>query len=457
MKKFALKTIAVMMIATFGFVTSCNFVDPDLNTDPNNPADVTVNLLLPTAEVGIAYILGGDAGRYTTIWTQHHDGVDRQHLAYSVYQLLETDVDAIWGTAYATILQDLKLIREKADANGSPYYSGIAKVLTAITLGTLVDLYNDIPYSQALQGAENLTPAYDTGAQLYETIQSLLTEAKTDFSQSASVLKPGSDDLVFAGNMAKWTALANTLQARYWLHLSEIDATAYTKALAALDAGAISGNAGSADVNFFSTTTNANPWFQFDDQRNDVRMGKFFIDLMNSINDPRITVFATPSSGTTYTGSPAGAPDVAASGFGTLYGSDNSPVPLMLFAEAKFIEAEAAFGTNDKARAAAAHNAAIAASLEYSGVSDAAFLTAQASETDATITLEKILTHKYIALYTTQEPFVDWRRKGIPNLQPADGETRIATRFPYAQSERLYNAPNYKANVTVFDKVFWDK
>ncbi|MDX1907222.1 MAG: SusD/RagB family nutrient-binding outer membrane lipoprotein [Bacteroidia bacterium] len=457
MKSFVLKTIAVTLAGMLIFMASCNFIDPDLNVDPNNPAEVEVNLLLPNTQVALSYILGGDFGRYVSIWTQHHDGIDRQHLAYSVYQIKETEVDNAWNSLYATVLSDLKIIREKAAESGSPYYAGISKTMTALTLGTLVDLFNDIPYSQALQGADDLTPAYDNAADVYAEIQSLLDGAITDFGSATSTLKPGADDLVFGGNISKWKETAQALKARYYLHLSEHDSNAYGQALAAVT-GAISSNSNNAQVKYAEATTSNNPWYQFESQRGDVVMGQFFIDLMKSINDPRIAVYATTNSGGNYKGSPAGAPITpdSASRMGTLLASTSSAVPLITYAEVKFIEAEAALAAGDRARAATAHNAAIEASLAYCGVSDAAFVTAQ-TETEATISLEKILTHKYIALYTTQEPFVDWRRKGIPALQPASGESRIATRFPYPQSERLYNAENYKTGVTVFDKVFWDK
>lgn len=446
--KNILKIFAVSLALVAG---SCNFIDPELNVNPNNPLDVPINLLLPQAEVSIAYVMGGDLGRTVAMWTQHHAGVDRQSTGFDVYQLREQDINNAWGNIYASALTDLQIIGQKADETDSPYYRGISRVLTAFLMGHVVDLWNDVPFSDALKGADQLKPAFDSGASIYDQIGSLLRDAKLDFAETASTLKPGSDDLIFGGNVGKWRALANTLIARNNVHLGE-----YAGALNAIDDGAIADNAGNAMVPFGSSAIEQNPWFQFDDQRNDQRMGKFFIDLMLSINDPRLPYFAATDANGDYVGSGAGEFNVGASGWGDYYCDAASPVAFATFAETKFIEAEAAFAT-DKTRAAAAYNAAIAGSLAQLGIDDPGFL-AQESADAGSITLEKILTHKYIACYTTLEPFADWRRTGLPALQPAAGTTAIARRFPYPGDERLYNGENFApyAGTTVFDRVFWD-
>lgn len=446
--KNILKLFAVSLALVAG---SCNFIDPELNVDPNNPLDVPVNLLLPAAQVNLAYVMGGDLGRTVAMWTQHHAGVDRQSTGFDVYQLREGDVNNAWGNIYAGTLTDLRAIVQKAEETESPYYRGIANALIAFTMGHVVDLWNDVPFSDALKGADQLKPAFDTGASVYDQIRALLRDAKLDFAAASSVLKPGSDDLIFGGDMSEWTAFANTLLARSYLRVGD-----YSNALAAIDEGAIASNAGNAMVVFGAATTEQNPWFQFDDQRGDQRMGKFFVDLMVSIDDPRLPFFSGTDADGNYVGSGAGEYNVGASVWGDYYCSDASPLAFATYAEAKFIEAEAALAS-DKDRAAQAYNDAIAASLEQLGIDDPDFLAQEAADA-AGITLEKIMTHKYIACYTMLEPFADWRRTGIPALTPAAGTTEIARRFPYPGDERLYNADNFApyAGTTVFDRVFWD-
>ena len=47
------------------------------------------------------------------------------------------------------------LIEDKAAELNAPAYAGIAKIMTAMYLGVLTDHFGDIPYTQALQGADN--------------------------------------------------------------------------------------------------------------------------------------------------------------------------------------------------------------------------------------------------------------------------------------------------------------
>lgn len=456
MKK--LNLILSLFIGSALFMGGCDFVNEEINIDPNRPTDVSMALLLPPTQTSYAFVAGGDFGRFATIWTQQHSGVERQHAGYEVYQLKEGDVNNGWTTMYADVLNELSIIRTKADETASPHYAGVAKVMTASSLGMLVDLFGDIPYTEAFQGADNLTPAYDGASDVYATIQTLLDEGIADMAQGTSNFSPGSDDIIYGGDLGAWTAAARTLKARYHLHLSAINNGSHASALADIDAGAIASNAGSGMVPFEGG--NAGPWFLFEQDRGDVVMNGTLIDLMNGMSDPRLAVYATQNDAGIYAGAAPGVPDntPAVSRFGSLYGSAASAIAFVTYTEAKFIEAEAAFETGDLARAATAHNEAISSSLDAAGVSDAAYITAQASETDATITLEKILTHKYVALYSQLEVFNDVRRTGIPALSPSANSnvSNIATRFPYPGDERRFNSANMPQGVTVFDKIFWD-
>jgi hypothetical protein len=78
--------------------------------------------------------------------------------------------------------------------------------------------------------------------------------------------------------------------------------------------------------------------------------------------------------------------------------------------------------------------------------------------------LEKIMTQKYIALFSSIESWTDYRRTGIPNLVPnANGNNAqnpggaIPRRFAYPQTERLYNRnfPEYLPNLQ--DRMWLDK
>jgi hypothetical protein len=475
-KIFAMLTLAACLFS----ITSCKeFIDEELNIDPNNPEDVSMNVLLSGAEVTLAFSYASDLTRYPALWTQTLSGIANQHLLFDNYILTESDVNNMWYyNLYGGAMSDLSILMKKAVEQNSPHYGGVAKILMASALGVCTDLWGDIPYSQAFQGLANMKPAYDSQQQIYTTIQSLLDQAIVDLSASTSNFYPGADDFIYGGDLAAWTAFAYSLKARNYLHLGKRDAANYQLALNQIP-NAISGNSGSAVLNFGSLATENNPIykFYFEDRPGDAGVGKTLVDLMNSLNDPRRAVYFTTDANCTpdtcYSGSPAGAGDAATSYMGSFYGSPTSPSYFLTYAEIKFIEAECEFRVGSLANAAAAFNDAVAASLDMFGTPDAAYLAANASEVDTTITIDKIFTQKYIHMYCQgTEGFTDWRRShdsshpnGIPALSPAVANTTngvIARRFPYPNSERLQNGTNLNAAISnqggadVTNRVWWD-
>lgn len=458
MKKFnIIGFLALSLIIVLGGCKS--WVDTDLNIDPNNPKDASLRNMLPAAQTNWAYIAGGDLGRYMSVWTQHHDGVLRQHAGIAGYNFTEADVNNSWNSLYSETMYELTVIIGKAENPDalSPHYAGVAKVMMANILLVLTDLYGDIPYTDAFKGFEQLRPTYDTQEEIYGIINNLLTDAISELGSASSVLSPSSDDFILGGDESAWIAFANTLKARAYVNLGLVDNANYGRALDAIDAGAISDNAGNAAFSFTNVETEAHPLYQFMDQRGDITMGKYFVDLLLAISDPRLPAYAEMDADGNYTGSFPGEYNTEASLPGAYFASKNSSVFFGTYAETKFIEAEAAFQAGNKARAAAAYNEGIEASLlQVVGSADAGYLADQARD-ENNITLADIMTHKYVASYMGTNSFTDWRRTGIPDLQPCLGQNAIPVRWPYPQSERLYNGGNVPGGITINTKLWWDK
>lgn len=456
MKK--IKLIGVIILLTI-IVTSCKkWIDPDINKDPNKPTDVSMALLMPSAQTGLGYAVGGDVKYAASMWMQQMAGGANQPLAYDRYVFTQSDVDNMWKWAmYAGCMKDMSDIMKKAEEMKAPWYGGIAKIMMAYSLGVMTDLWDKIPYSEAFQGDGDLTPAYDDQQKVYATINTLLDGAITDLSQpeGANLYWPGGEDFIYAGDPAMWTMAAYSLKARFALHLAKRNgATAYTDALAAL-ANGFTGNSDDMVIPFGSAYNEQNPMFQFSDQRpGDIVVGAYLVDSMIAHADPRLPLFVDTTGGAA--GSHAGLGE-GASLWGPYYASANSPVPLITYVELKFIEAEARFQTADLPGAATAHNDAVAASLAKFGLTDPAYIAAYGSETAASITLEKIITQKYFALCYQLEVYNDYRRTGYPVLVPATNGviSAIPKRYPYPTSERLYNGENCP-DVNISTKVWWD-
>jgi hypothetical protein len=322
-------------------------------------------------------------------------------------------------------------------------------------------------------GAENLQPAFDSQADIYNTIQSLLDEG-------INLLKnPSPDDvfaldgdIIFNGNVDQWIAAAYALKARYALHLSKVDNDAYNKALGYLG-NAMTDASGSMYYYYTSgNNNNANPLFLFMQDRGDIRVSDVMIDKLKATNDPRLPMYAYPITDTleydgniyppgSYVGAPAGVPLEAASQPGPGIASSDSKTPVITYTEVKFIEAECQVKLGDEAAAKAAVKEAVKASLEEYGVFDQVWFDAVAAEIDGLsgdALYKRIMEEKWTALMYNFEAYNDWRRTGYPELvpNPAAGGKDIPRRFPYASDPITYN-PNTPQNVTIWDRVWWDK
>lgn len=462
MKKFNI-SIAGILIMLMVITVSCKkWIDPEINVDPNQPADVSLNTLLPAAEMGMGYALGGDLKYAASIWMQQMAGGANQPLAYDRYVFTQSDVDNVWKwNLYAGPMMDCKVMMDKAAETGNPYYNGMAKVMMANMLGCITDLWGSAPYSEAFQGNENLKPAFDSQQDLYATINTLLDGAISDFNQAETANKnlPSYDDLIYGGDVTLWKQAAYAFKARYALHLSKVNgASAYTNALSALS-GAMTSNSEDFELYFGNATNENNPLFQFNDQRPyDIVVGYYLVNEMQSTlptADPRLPLLVDPTDG--IVGSHAGEGE-AASLIGPYYASPNSPVPFISYVECKFIEAECLLEGGNPGGAATAYNDGVKASLAKMGVTDVAWEAVNANETDLTITKEKIIKGKYFALCYQLEVFNDWRRTGYPALTPAASGVLggvIPRHYPYPTSEKQYNSAN-TPDVSLTTRVWWD-
>lgn len=444
MKRYLIGFCSALLVV----LTACDtWIDPKLNVNPNTPETAAYTVVLPTIQAGMAYVMGGDFGRYTSVLNQQNTGVDRQHLGIYNYQFTESDINNAWGTMYTGPLNDLAILIERAKADGAPHYQGVFQVLMAYGMVTMTDLWGDIPYSQALTGATNPEPAYDTQESIYTAMNAMLDDAIKNLGQATSNLKPGSDDLMYGGKTASWIKAANSLKARMAIHLAKRNSQAASAALAAVAAG-IAANADDLQFKFGALETEANPWYQFITQRDgDLTFGEKLSSIMMATKDPRAGVYAVADSAGAVSGT---------SRLGALYASIGSPVPFLTYTEMKFIEAEAQNRLGNAPAAHAAYVDAIKASLARSGVAAGAvteFLT-QVDPGVSGLTLENIMTQKYVAMYSQPESWSDVRRTGFPALTPVTGSA-VPRRFPYAQNERLYNT-KMPAGKTIFDRVWWD-
>jgi hypothetical protein len=212
----------ILYIALLAFlVVSCKKGYLDINNDPNNPTKASEALLLTGAEKTMADWLGldnnnGGVGSILSVYT--HQAT--QYSAYNKYDAVGADVSNMWTGIYVGVLENLSALMAEAKPAGNMQYVGIAKVLEAYTYSQLVDIFGDVPFSEAIDfKSKGITaPKFDKGSDIYPQLFAMLDTAIMDLQDqsAANVRTPGSDDLIYGGDVDEWVAAANTIKLKLY-------------------------------------------------------------------------------------------------------------------------------------------------------------------------------------------------------------------------------------------------
>lgn len=471
----------------------------DVNQTPNNPLSVAPSALLNGVEVTTAFAVGNDLGRVAELLVQHTAGINNQPRSYDTY-LLRGNYDNQWNNElYGGALINAQQIINLTQAT-SPVYAGYAKILKAYNFALATDLWGDIPYSQALLGnldAPNLQPRFDKQEDIYkgnaalgiQSLFDLVREGLADLDK-ASALKPTTDDLIYFRNgvatsaqaVVKWKKFGNTLLLKLANTISKkepaLAASVINEVLAKGSAAYMTDNLDDAEVPFFSTVGNQNPFYAYNyvNRPDDQMLSQRFLDSLNlRYKDPRLPQFFTtvPSAATGSTtpygkfagydnGGTAAAPTRANR---SRYGpyvvgvSGEAPVRLVTNFQRAFILAEAVLtlpGVSVMGETAQSlYQAGIRASMSKAGLSAtdiAAYFTANPKVVTLAGTVERqrnqIITQKWIAWTGNgYEAYNDYRRTGYPKLAlvtnpSSESPTAIPVRLFYPNSEISANATN---------------
>jgi hypothetical protein len=217
----------VIFLAGFLFVSCEDWLD--VNEDPDAPTTVDYEYLLPAGISSVAYVVGGRYQVLGALWSQHwtqspgasqYSGIDSYDINSSSFDTYQ------FGELYSGALQNLEYVRNGSLAEGEANYYLIATVMQGYIYQLLVDLYNQIPFSEALLGDIGIVePKYEMGEDIYDSLIARLDEALSlDFSQD-DLKDPAENDLLFNGAIDSWIAFANTLKLRLYLRQSEYNST----------------------------------------------------------------------------------------------------------------------------------------------------------------------------------------------------------------------------------------
>lgn len=183
----------------------------DVNTDPNNPTRAQLNTILPYSQATLFGSFGiGTAGMSELLSVYIHQTVQRgDHDDYKI-QANEFSLGETWDNCYTIILPDLNQLIAQGQEEGRPVYSGIAKIMKAHMFSLMVDIWGDIPYSESGNPVDFKFPHFDDDAAIYADLLDLIDAGMTDLQAGGA--PPGTDDLVYGGDVQKWLKYARSLK-----------------------------------------------------------------------------------------------------------------------------------------------------------------------------------------------------------------------------------------------------
>ena len=213
------------IIKKFGFlaillVTACD-LDGDLeNPNQITPSNADVNLIMNGVQISFAnFYSAAQSAVNPLVRMEAMTGGFR-------YQTANTPegVNGMWSNAYEDVIVNADLVIQLAEPFNLTTHVAVAKTLKAYVYLTLVDIFGDVPASEANKGIEgNFNPAADGGEQVYDYAITLLNEARTELAKTGTEAGAGlARDIFYGGNRTNWTALANTLELKAQLNLSMI-------------------------------------------------------------------------------------------------------------------------------------------------------------------------------------------------------------------------------------------
>ena len=467
----------LIMSFTVLILAACGDDILDINTSPNNPPTSTSQFTLPAGQVAIASRLGFDYNLLGSMLAQHwtQGPTASQYSGIDSYNITTNNFGGAWQTMYATALKDLDFVRTVSLEDEDTNTAAVAQLMMSYSYQILVDLYDRIPYTEALQGKDGvLSPVYDNGSDVYDDLIVKIDEA-LGWINLAGVGPP--TDLVYGGNMNQWIKFANTLKLKIYLRQAVARASVAQSGIQAMEtAGAEFIAAGEdAMVNFSANSLNENPLWQNLNQTTfqNLVASETSIQALSANSDPRIDfaydVAPTPgihvgltqgtgvTSGLQYNDvSHLSANNVDGQGVGGAI-----PVIFISEVESLFLQAEAAQRGFSSGNAQALYEQAVTASFAVGGF-DASTFIGVGGAYEYNGTLDQLITQKWMAHNGIQgfEAWSDWRRTGSPTFLVESVTSTLATGavpqrliWPLAETD---NNPNTPTLVSLTTPVWWD-
>lgn len=470
MKKIKIFVAACLILGFSG----CTDNFEEINKNPNLIDQISPGTLLNEVIYNMAsnnlsnhYNVNAQLMQVQLSYPEFYAGIQR-------YEVLETTGNSQWNAGYKWA-KNIREMLATAEANQAVNYTAIALTLNAWIYSNLTDTFGDIPFSEASRAEDGiLQPKYDTQAHIYTQILNDLKRANSLYDHTQG-MNYGTD-ILFANDTRKWQKFTNSLRLRLLLRTSDVRPTSYSEMAAILqDPGSpiISTVTDVAVLQVTGVTPNISPWSRALDFSNEHSVGKFFMDVLNDLEDPRRPLIAGEAVRNTvkigYKGIQSGY-DEASFDYSPSYMNNQQVIapmiiPILTLAEVEFIQSELA-QKGHWSDAEGHFKSGIRAAIELwtKQALPESYFDSPLAKYDGT--LERIILHKYLATYfTDNQQWADYRRTGFPRLPTTKSMLNggvLPSRLLYPDVQKIYNPANYKVasaqmgGDNINSKVWWD-
>ena len=295
----------VLLICLVTGISSCRKY-LNVNTTPNGSQTVTVQTLLPAAQLYVGSSLGVDleidGSFWAQYWTQNPNA--SQYTNLDKYTIGQDGFSNPWTNLYAAA-ENFYQMGKLADSLKLKQYKAISVLMQAYTFQLITDGWGDVPFKQALKGqyadGHLVNPKYDSQSVIYSNLLAMVDSGMALINTSDPA-GPTTDDLIYGGNMAEWQKFGNTLKLRLLIRENKINPTGAQAAAVvffATNPSFLATPADNAVIAYGSGSTNKNPLYAEETGLNSTQNlvgSKSCIDSMNSNNDNRLYAFYKPTS-----------------------------------------------------------------------------------------------------------------------------------------------------------------
>ena len=389
-----------------------------------------------------------------------------------------TIADNTYRAFYRDILEDLQKASEliaEEEATVVNTQAAIDNKLRVIDMiqaycyQTLVDIFGDVPYTEALD-INNISPVYDDAATIYSN---LITRVKADVSGMTvdDGTNLGSADFIYNGDAEAWVKFGNSLLVKLGITLSDVNPSLAQTTVEDAYAGAFESSEDNANFPYLGSSPNTNQIYAelVLTGRNDFVGANTLVDMMNELSDPRLPSYFTTIDGE-YIGGDYGesSPYSQYSHVADHIKDPTFPCYLLTYDQLLFYLAEGAARSWDVGGSASElYNDAISASFDLWNAGSADnYISSAGVAWDAGNWESLIGVQSWIAFYVRGlEGYTQWRRFDVPtfNIAPSiETESDIPVRFTYPINEQTLNKTNRQnaADAIGGDEltthIFWD-